>query len=85
MKKTIITLTVLIASIACFSQKEKQDTSTYVLIGKLPDFQLLFKAIATPDDITKNDAKALAAWIQKIQALPDPKPAIKPKDEKPKN
>jgi hypothetical protein len=68
MKKILIILTVIFASVVSFSQTK--DTANYVLVGKLSDFQLLFKYVTTPDDVTKNEARALAAWIQKIAALP---------------
>ena len=85
MKKTIITLTILITSFFCFGQKQdvKPDTATYILIGKIGDFQLLYKALISAGDVTPNQFKALASWIEKIQALPS-KEADKPK-EKPKN
>lgn len=53
-------------------KKEPMDTS-YVLVGKFPDFQLLYKGITSPGDITPNQLSALAAWIQKIEMLTLPK------------
>jgi len=61
-----------------FSQKEKPKDTTYALVGKIGDFQLLYKAVSSPGDVTPNQITALLAWIQKVQALP-------PKEEKPKN
>ena len=37
----------------------------YFLIGLLPDFKLLFSAVATPGDITPNQKTALLDWINK--------------------
>lgn len=49
----------------------KQDTA-YVLVGRIPDFQLLYRAIVSPGDVTPNQAKALAEWLNKVQMiLPD--------------
>jgi len=64
MKKIIIAL-LLITSIA-YSQN-KQDTSTYYLIGKYTDFQLLFLAIKSPQDITPRQDTALLHWIETIR------------------
>ena len=51
---------------------EPKDT-TYVLGGNIPDFQLLYKAVTSPNDVTPNEMKALAAWIQKVQMIEVPK------------
>lgn len=54
------------------SPKEKMDTS-YVLGGKLPDFQLLYRAVTSPGDITRDQIIALAAWIEKVQMVQLPR------------
>lgn len=52
--------------------QEKKDTSTYILKGKLEDFQLLYKTVKQPRDVTPNEQDAIAKWIE----------AIKPEKEK---
>lgn len=63
--------------------KQKQPDN-YVLVGQVVDFQLLYKALNSPDDVSKNEVRALLAWIVKIQVLPttkkdddDKKPKVK--------
>jgi len=63
-------------------EKPKADTN-YVMVGKFADFQLLYKALMSPGDVTPNQVNALAAWIQKIQAIPAKEEEVK--KEKPKN
>lgn len=85
MKKTV-TIILICFSLVSFGQKKdstmktspgtvmpQQDTSNYVLVGKLQDFQLLLVAISSPGDVTPNQVNALVAWIRKIQLLPEPK------------
>lgn len=78
MKKTIITTTlILLFSLSAFAQRveqPKQDTATYLLVGKLNDFKLLFATITTPDDVTVNQKKAVAEWVNKgLQMIPPKK------------
>jgi hypothetical protein len=47
----------------------KTDSTTYVLFGRTPDFQLLYKAIVFPGDVTPNQSRALAEWIAKAPML----------------
>lgn len=53
-------------------EAEKMDT-TYVLRGDFPDFQLLYRAVKSPGDITPNQMSALAAWIEKVQMVQLPR------------
>lgn len=70
--KKIIILLILIAPNVSFGQ-QKEDTSTYILKGRLSDFQLLYKSVTQPKDVTPNQQEAVADWIKTI------------KPEKPKN
>lgn len=45
--------------------KPAVDTATYALLGKADAFTLLFKALATPGDVTPNQLNALLVWIDK--------------------
>jgi len=70
MKKTLVIAAILISSLA-FGQKKdsikiEKDT-TYILQGKLQDFQLLYLAVTSPGDVTPNQQKAVAAWIEKAR------------------
>ena len=69
-------------SVTGFSQAkpEPKDTATYFLPGKLDDFKALFAAINSPDDISNNERKALAKWIQqRLFTVPKDTVAKKPK------
>lgn len=79
MKKTITTIIICLSMTMAFGQtkesavkKEPVDT-TYILGGNFPDFQLLYKAVISPGDVTPNEMKALAAWIQKVKMVEVPK------------
>ena len=87
MKKTIITLTILTASVFCFGQNQyvKPDTTTYYLLGKIGDFQLLLKAIMYPGQMSREDISKAVEIINSLQRITlTSKEADKPK-EKPKN
>lgn len=80
--KQLFLIAAIIFSVTVNAQAKKDSTikkaapiadSTYVLGGKLQDFQLLFKAVTSPGDVTPNQISALTAWIQKIQLLQPPK------------
>jgi hypothetical protein len=47
--------------------QEKKDTSIYILKGKIPDFQMLYKAVTQPRDVTPNQQEAIAKWIEGIK------------------
>lgn len=83
MKKTILLIAIILISVVSFSQTEKskpaKDT-TYYILGTMPDFTLLYRAITSPGDITPNQLQALAKWIQSLKPLPEPKDADKPKN-----
>lgn len=70
MKKTIMILCTML-SLTCVAQTKK-DTATYFMTGKLPSFDLLYKAIANPDDVTTNQKKSLLIWIERgLMSIPD--------------
>jgi hypothetical protein len=54
------------------SKKEPVDTA-YYLAGSRSDFQLLYKQLASPGDVTPNQLNALIAWMNKIQMMEVPK------------
>lgn len=70
MKKTImITFTML--SLTCAAQQKQTNDTTYFLAGKITSFQLLYAAIANPDDVTTNQKKKLLDWLDRgLQAIP---------------
>lgn len=79
MRKKMFTCLVLIClSIGAMAQsKPGVDTSkakapeVFFLIGDLSTWQLLYKAVATPMDVTPNQQSALMDWINKrLQAVP---------------
>lgn len=80
MKKVITMLMLISFTMLAFGQKKDTtkvqplDTATYVLMGKIADYELLFAAVTRPGDVTRNQIEALAAWIRRIQALPTKKP-----------
>jgi hypothetical protein len=80
MKKTLIAIALLLALSPVFAkpktEQPKNDT-TYYLLGRITDFQLLFRAVTTPGDVTPNQVKAIVEWISQIKALP-PKEMTKP-------
>lgn len=86
MKTITIIAAFLFISLSCFSQQaQKYDTSTYVLVGKLNDFRLLFATITTPDDVTPNQKKMVLDWMSKgLQVIKSDttKPKEKPKTTK---
>ena len=73
--KFILTALIILFSLSAYTQTQpKVDTANYVLIGKMPDFKLLFMAITQPDDVTANQKKSVAEWINKgLQVLNAPK------------
>lgn len=75
MRKIILSFFILTATLA--NAQQPKDTASYVLIGKFQDFELLFKSVLTPGDVTPNQQKALAEWIKSIQAIP-----VRKEDEK---
>ena len=44
----------------------KKDT-IYVLKGLVSDWQLLYKAVTQPKDVTPNQQEAIAKWIEGIK------------------
>ena len=70
--KKVITVLMIMFSLWATAQtkkpepvKQAADTSTYALVGKVDAFALLFKALATPGDVTPNQLNALLQWIDK--------------------
>ena len=43
------------------------DTSNFILKGKVTDFQLLYRAVTQPRDVTPNQQEAIAKWIEGIK------------------
>lgn len=78
MKKAITVLVAMILISLSVSAQQKAPTDTtkkqpepYFLMGTLEGFQLLFKAISSPDDVTKNESKILSDWIRTgVQKVP---------------
>lgn len=74
MKKIILIAAVALSFNASAQKKDSVKTakadSVYVLVGSLPEFQLLYKSIVTPNDVTPNQLAAIAKWLQSIKALP---------------
>lgn len=73
MKKTFITASILLASLLAVSQRKenvKTDTTKhYYVIGDFETFKALYLAVASPDDITANQRKAILAWLDKNVAV----------------
>lgn len=71
MKKAITVLLIMFSISAAAQTKKPEpvtqvvDTATYFLVGKVDAFTLLFKALATPGDVTPNQVNALLQWIDK--------------------
>lgn len=42
----------------------------FFLVGILDNWKLLFSAVTTPDDVTNNQRKQLAQWLNNVKALP---------------
>jgi hypothetical protein len=76
MKKAILILIFIVSANFIYGQtKPVVDTTKkqpmYFIAGTAADFQLLFKAIQQPMDVTPNQIAALAAWINKLQMIPE--------------
>lgn len=76
-------LSILIAAfLISLSSRAQSDTtrkdSSYVLTGKLTDFQLLYAAINSPGDVTPNQIKYLSTWLQTLKKNQE---ADKPKNK----
>lgn len=71
MKLLITAATILICSV-CNSQTDttKKEPIRYFLIGELPAWQLLFKAVTEPGKVTRDEIAGLSEWINRIQQLP---------------
>ncbi len=69
MRKIFLSICIILISITSFSQTQKPDTATYQLIGKIDDFKLLYAAITSPDDVTANQKKAIAKWLESIKII----------------
>lgn len=70
MKKIIVILLAFLASNS-FAQQQKADTSTFILKGKLPYFQLMYKAVVSPDDVTPNQKRAVLKFIEELKPEKD--------------
>lgn len=81
MKKLLI-LIFLFLSISAISQtrykqvadttKPKQDTS-YYLIGSLNQWQTMYKALVSPENMTRKEISEMQLWLQRLQAYIPPK------------
>ena len=71
MKKilTAIALMICMTSVAQTDTTKKQPKQ-YYLIGEIGAWQLLYKAITTPGDVTPNQVKSLAEWMDRIREIP---------------
>lgn len=75
MKKLLIAFTISIIMISAANaqtgnqNQQKQDTSTYALVGKMENFQLLYRALVNPGDVTPNQLKALSEWVTRIRII----------------
>lgn len=82
MKKLLILTTILLITGICFSQtrykqvadttKPKQDTS-YYLIGSLNQWQTMYKALVSPENMTRKEISEMQLWLQRLQAYIPPK------------
>lgn len=68
MKKILIVCIFSVLSIMSFGQVAPQkDTASYVLQGKIDDFQMLFLGLQSPGDITPNQKEHLLEWIKTLK------------------
>jgi hypothetical protein len=75
MKKTTLIISMILITGFCFGQKnsnplsqQKDSTAapaTYVITGPAEIFRLLYTCVNNPDDITNNQRKKLADWMNK--------------------
>lgn len=89
MKQFIIAFALITITLTASAQKKDtiaKKEPMFFLIGKLPDYELLLRAIVSPGDVTPNELRGLAQWINQIKPLPEEKQKVEaPKVEKPKN
>lgn len=86
MKKTIILASLFCVSIISNSQSKsdsaKKDTvnhnhiDTYRISGKISDFQLLYKVVSDPGNVTPNQVAYIKNWLEN---------SIKPEEDKKNN
>lgn len=69
MKKLIIAL-FLFATIQTLAQ-QKADTSTFILKGKITDFELMYRAVSSPDDVTPNQKRSVLKFIEGLKPEKD--------------
>ena len=86
MKKIILIITVLFST-QCFSQaKDTVKAKTpdqYYLIGELPMWQVMYKAVKEPGKVTREEEAMLLKWFDNLQKLPaDTTKKNKPKNER---
>lgn len=73
MKKLLFAIVLALTASASSAQSGKQKPATdsiFVLAGKLQDFQLLYRAVESPGDVTPNQSKAILDWIKGIRLIP---------------
>lgn len=85
MKKIILIISILL-SVQCFSQIKKDTVKTkdqYYLIGELPLWQVMYKAVKEPGKVTREEEAILLKWFDNLQKLPaDTTKKNKPKNER---
>lgn len=74
MKKLLI-IASLFLTISVNAQKvqkptQKTDSTLFYLVGKLADWQLLYKAVTEPGKITRDEIVELIIWINRLQPIP---------------
>jgi hypothetical protein len=84
MKQFFLIAMMVIMTMIAFGQKKdstgkKQEPSSkiqtppqqFFIIGTKEEFGLLYKVIADPDNVTKNQTKEMLQWILNKAAIPD--------------
>lgn len=69
--KQIITIAFIFLATTSFAQQQRQDTSNFILKGKLADFELMYKAVASPDDVTPNQKRSVLKFIEGLKPEKD--------------
>lgn len=71
--KQLILIFFLFFSMQCFSQVKDTTAKApdnYYLIGGLPLWQMMYKAVKEPNKITREEEATLLAWMANIQKIP---------------
>jgi hypothetical protein len=84
MKQLIICIAAVALTATAFGQKKdtaavssKQQAASvkpkdqrFFIVGSKEEFDLLYKVIADPDNVTPNEAKGMLQWIRNKAAIP---------------